>query len=40
MRLLSTEASTRATGRVTPASGRFDPFDASYLRAVNPKLAP
>jgi len=39
MRLLSTEASTRATGPVTPASGRFDPFDASYLRDPYPRLA-
>jgi cytochrome P450 len=39
MRLLSTEASARAAGPVTAASGRFDPFDPAYLRDPYPLLA-
>lgn len=39
MRLLSTAASSAATGPVTPASGRFDPFDPQYLLDPYPTLA-
>lgn len=32
MRLLSTEASAQATGPMTPANKRFDPFEPNYVR--------
>jgi cytochrome P450 len=38
MRLLSTEASEQATGPITTASGRFDPFDSSFLQNPYPTL--
>jgi cytochrome P450 len=39
MRLLSTEASGRAAGPVTPASETFDPFAPGYVRDPYPQLA-
>ena len=39
MRLLSTEASDQATGPVTDASGRFDPFAPDYVLDPYPQLA-
>src|SRR5690606_16367231 len=39
MRLLSTEASSAATGPVTPASGMFDPFSDRYMQDPYTTLA-
>ena len=39
MRPLSTDASAAAAGPVTPASGRFDPFEPGYLLDPYPTLA-
>ncbi|MDR3453061.1 MAG: cytochrome P450 [Rhodoferax sp.] len=39
MRPLSTEASSQAEGPITPASGRFDPFDPTYVLDPYPILA-
>ena len=39
MRPLSVEVSTPTGGPVTPASGRFDPFDAAFLNDPYPLLA-
>ena len=39
LRPLSTEASSQATGPVTPASERFDPFDPAYVLNPYPILA-
>jgi cytochrome P450 len=39
LRLLSTEASTQASGPITAASDRFDPFDPAYVLDPYPTLA-
>ena len=38
MRPLSTDASSQASGPITPASERFNPFDPDFVRDPYPTL--